>query len=78
VNIGAHQIAERSIYHPMSCQRFDTREAIGDDLDDEMSAAVACTRMTCVSVTVVDYLELIGVESGFESRPNLGDARNAH
>jgi len=74
VDIRLHQIAERSIYHPMSRQGFDVLESIGNDPHDEVPSAVPRTRMAGMSMALVDDLERIGSERRFEAGANFRDA----
>jgi hypothetical protein len=43
-----------------------------------MTAAVTRARVTGVSATIVDDLELQWLECGFEALPNLCDPRGRH
>lgn len=78
MDVGLHQRAERSIYHPMTGQRLNTLEAFGDELYDEMSSPILRARMTRVSMALVDDLEQGRSESGFEPRPYSSDTRVVH
>lgn len=78
MNIGLHQGAEGSIYHPMTSQRLHALEANRHDLDDKVSTAVPCSRVTGVAMTLVDDFEQLRVERCLEPRPYLRDARSTH
>jgi hypothetical protein len=54
VDIGPHQLVQRTIHELVSLQRAQPGERAGDDPRTEMSASVPRAGMACVAVTVVD------------------------
>jgi len=59
VNIGLHQAAERSIYHPMSLESLGAGESARDDSHTKMTAAILGARVTRVPMAVVYDVELV-------------------
>lgn len=63
MNIGIHQITQRRIDHAMARQRILSTKTSGDDAHAVMAATIASTSMAHVQMTVIDYLQYIGIES---------------
>jgi len=78
VNVSLHQVAERSIYHPMSLKSFGPGELHRHDRDTEMATAIFRTGVACVTMTVVYDLERLRGESRLESRTNFRNSFAAH
>ena len=64
MNVGLHQRAERSIYHPMARQSLNALEAIRDDSDDEVSSTIPSASMTSMSMTLVDDFKCVRAKRG--------------
>lgn len=78
VNVGLHQRAERSIYHPMSLQRLRARESLGNDSNTKVATAISRTGVSGVSVTVVDDLERFRRKGILEALTNQRNALGSH
>jgi hypothetical protein len=62
VNVALHQRAESSIYHAVPFQRLLACEVIRDDSNSKVPATVTRSGVAGVPITVVDDLELNGLE----------------
>lgn len=78
MDVGLHQRAERSIDHPVALDGFFAGEVARANADVEVAAAIASTGMTGVTATVVDDLELVGLERGLEAPADEDDPFSCH
>jgi hypothetical protein len=78
MNVGLHQRAQGSIDHPMTIDGSLTCKATRENAHLEMAAAVARSGMSGVAAAIVDDLELLGLELGFELASYHRDALGGH
>jgi len=62
VNIGLHERIQRAIDELMALQNPQILEVIGHDAHSKVPAAVACARMACVQMAVIDEIDPVGVQ----------------
>jgi len=74
MDIGPHQLVQRTIHDLMALQRAQAGEGAGDDMHAKMSAAIPSTRMVGVTVAVVDQFDCSAGQRCCELRPDPLDA----
>src|SRR5207342_2219182 len=83
VDVRRHHVAQHRVDRAVPRQRRESREAVADDVDDEMPAPVARAGVADVPMTVVDDLDRRRRECGFQQAAHAHDSlgirgRNAH
>jgi hypothetical protein len=78
VNVGLHQRAQSSIDHAMALDGSLARKAARKNAYLEMAAAVTGAGVPGMAAAVVDDIELLGVERGFELASYQRDALGRH
>lgn len=74
VDIGVHHRAHRRVHGAVSRQRKHSGEAIADDLDIEMTAAIAGAGVAGVALAVVDHFQAFGREGRLQGGADAFDA----
>lgn len=54
MDIGSHQLVQRPIDELVTLQRAQPGEGARNDVQPEVAAAIACARMACMAMAVVD------------------------
>ncbi len=62
MDIGLHQICEAAIDELMALHGAQPFEIGRDDANAKMAPAIACTRVTCMQMAVVDQLDGLRVQ----------------
>jgi hypothetical protein len=77
MDVGRHQCTQGSKHHPVTLERPQAPETFGDDAYTKMALTFPRTGMTCMEVTLINDLELDGVERALEEGANSRYARGA-
>lgn len=73
VNVGLHQCLQCGINPPMPCQWCQPEKSHGYDVDIEVAATIAGTRMTGVALAVIDHLERDRCQGRLQGSTDGGD-----